>query len=121
MTGGQRQLVTCDEDFNITVDGQEINTLSGSGKAVANLALRIGLGQVLTNNVLSLFMGDEIDASMDKHRAEKTTSVLWTLKDRISQLLLVSHKFPAADYYIELGGIDLENASASLHQPTAAG
>jgi DNA repair exonuclease SbcCD ATPase subunit len=85
------------------VDGQAIDTLSGSGKAVANLALRIGLGQVLTNNVFSLFMGDEIDASMDKNRAEKTSQVLGTLKGRISQLLLVSHKFPAADYYIAVG------------------
>lgn len=103
MTGGQRQAIVVDEDFNITVDGQEINTLSGSGKAVANLALRIGLGQVLTNNIFSLFMGDEIDASMDKVRAENTASVLRTLASKVSQLLLVSHKYPAADYYIAVG------------------
>lgn len=103
MTGGQRQNVSVDEEFNILVDGQEIDTLSGSGAAVANLALRIGLGQVLTNNVFSLFVGDEIDASMDKDRAEKTSGVLYTLKSRISQVLLVSHKFPAADYYIAVG------------------
>lgn len=103
MTGGQRQTVSVDEEFNILVDGQAIDTLSGSGAAVANLALRIGLGQVLTNNVFSLFVGDEIDASMDKNRAEKTSGVLYTLKGRISQLLLVSHKFPSADYYIAVG------------------
>ncbi|MBD9544225.1 hypothetical protein IB276_32800 [Ensifer sp. ENS04] len=111
MTGGQRQTVTVDEEFNITVDGQAIDTLSGSGAAVANLALRIGLGQVLTNNVFSLFVGDEIDASMDKNRAEKTSQVLGTLKGRISQLLLVSHKFPAADYYIAVG----ENIDQDFH------
>ncbi|KQS84333.1 AAA family ATPase [Rhizobium sp. Leaf383] len=103
MTGGQRQSISVDEEFNILVDGQAIDTLSGSGAAVANLALRIGLGQVLTNNVFSLFMGDEIDASMDKNRAAQTSQVLYTLKGRISQLLLVSHKFPAADYYIAVG------------------
>ena len=103
MTGGQRQKVEVDEEFNILVDGQAIDTLSGSGAAVANLSLRIGLGQVLTNNVFSLFMGDEIDASMDKERAEKTAGVIYTLKERISQVLLVSHKFPAADYYIAVG------------------
>ena len=47
----------------------DLETLSGSGKACANLALRIGLGQVLTNKVVSLFIGDEIDASMDTERA----------------------------------------------------
>ncbi|MGO7308792.1 hypothetical protein ACCS91_33595 [Rhizobium ruizarguesonis] len=103
MTGGERQAISVDEDFNILVDGQAIDTLSGSGKAVANLSLRIGLGLVLTNNVFSLFMGDEIDASMDKNRSEKTSGVLHTLKSRISQLLLVSHKSPAADYFIAVG------------------
>jgi len=103
MTAGQRQVIEVDEDFDVMVDGQPLGTLSGSGKAVANLALRIGLGQVLTNNVLSLFIGDEIDASMDKDRAENTANTLQYLKNRISQILLVSHKLPAADYYIQMG------------------
>ncbi|WP_157385582.1 AAA family ATPase [Mesorhizobium sp. STM 4661] len=103
MTGGQRQKIEVDDDFNILVDDQSISTLSGSGKAVANLALRLGLGQVLTNNVFSLFMADEIDASMDKDRAENTSYTLQTLKTRISQILLVTHKYPQADYYVNLG------------------
>lgn len=102
MTNGTRSNITVDENFDILVDGQNLSTLSGSGKAVANLALRIGLGQVLTNGVLSLFIGDEIDASMDKDRAENTANTLQTLKDYVSQILLVTHKLPAADYYIEL-------------------
>lgn len=102
MTGGQRNVIEVNDDFEITVDGQPINTLSGSGKAVANLSLRLGLGQVLTNNVFSVFLGDEIDASMDKDRAEQTALTLEYLKERISQILLVSHKYPQADYYIEL-------------------
>ncbi|RWI74805.1 MAG: hypothetical protein E5V72_03415 [Mesorhizobium sp.] len=102
MTGGQRNVIEVDEDFEITVDGQPLNTLSGSGKAVANLSLRLGLGQVLTNNVFSVFLGDEIDASMDADRAHNTALTLEYLASRISQILLVSHKYPQADYYIEL-------------------
>ncbi|ESY35791.1 AAA family ATPase [Mesorhizobium sp. C386A] len=102
MTGGQRNVIEVDEDFEITVDGQPLNTLSGSGKAVANLSLRLGLGQVLTNNVFSVFLGDEIDASMDADRANNTALTLEYLSERISQILLVSHKYPQADYYIEL-------------------
>jgi hypothetical protein len=45
----ERQSIVVDEEFDVTVDGQALDTLSGSGKAVANLALRLGLGQVLTN------------------------------------------------------------------------
>ena len=103
MTGGQRQKIEVDDDFNIMVDGQAIDTLSGSGKAVANLALRLGLGQVLTNNVMSVFIGDEIDGSMDKDRAENTSRTLQSLKNSISQILLITHKYPSADYYISLG------------------
>ena len=58
------------------------------------------MGQVLTNNVLSLFVGDEIDSSLD--RAENTAMTLEALKSRISQILLITHKRPSADYFIEL-------------------
>ncbi|APH74100.1 hypothetical protein BSQ44_24080 [Aquibium oceanicum] len=102
MTGGQRNLIEVDEEFDIQVDGQPINTLSGSGKAVANLSLRLGLGQVLTNNQFSVFLGDEIDASMDADRADNTAKTLEGLAERVSQILLVTHKYPQADYYIEL-------------------
>lgn len=112
MTGGQRQLVEVDEEFNILIDNQPIDTLSGSGKAVANLAIRLGLGQVLTNNVLSLFMGDEIDGSFDKDRAENTANALQTLRRKISQILIVTHKFTPADYRINVG------ETGDQHEPT---
>jgi DNA repair exonuclease SbcCD ATPase subunit len=102
MTGGQRSSIMVDENFEIMVDGQRLDTLSGSGKACANLALRIGLGQVLTNNVLSLFIGDEIDASMDEDRAASTQDSLGSLTQSISQIILVTHKIPQADKVIRL-------------------
>lgn len=104
MTGGQRQRIEIDNDFdNIIVDGQSIDTLSGSGKACASLAIRIGLGQVLTNNVLSIFIGDEIDASMDQNRADNVAELLVNLQTRILQRLLVTHKSPVADYTVRIG------------------
>lgn len=104
MTGGQRNLVVIDDDFEITVDGQALDTLSGSGKAVANLSLRIALGQVLTHRVMPLMLADEIDASMDAFRAEKTADVLRMLEERVSQVLLVSHKPVDAPHHVRLGG-----------------
>lgn len=93
MTGGQRCTVIVSEDFStILVDGQPVETLSGSAKAVTNLAIRLGLGRVLTNSVFSVFMGDEIDASMDDDRAEYTADCLKNLLDMTSQIILVSHK-----------------------------
>jgi DNA repair exonuclease SbcCD ATPase subunit len=102
MTGGARTQIEVDEDFDILVDGQGVDTLSGSAKAAANLALRIGLGQVLTNQVFSVFMADEIDAAMDADRAGFTSEALRSLIPGISQIILVSHKRHEADNYIHL-------------------
>jgi len=102
MTGGKRSSISVDEDFNIQVDGQELSVLSGSGKAVANLAIRIGLGQVLTNKIFPVFMADEFDAAMDAERAEHTAECLANLSKEIGQVILISHKKPEADHHIEL-------------------
>lgn len=102
MTGGERRVIKVDENFNIEVDGDAINTLSGSAKAVANLAVRIGLGTVLTNKVFSVFLADEIDAAMDDSRAEYTANCLRNLTNTIDQIILVSHKQPDADHNIQL-------------------
>ena len=102
MTGGERYDVVIDEDFQILIDGQPINVLSGSGKAVANLAIRLALGQILTNKMFSVFMADEIDGSMDVDRADYTANALKRLTGLISQVILITHKRPETDHMIEL-------------------
>lgn len=102
MTQGERNRIQIDEDFNIKVDGQAIEELSGSGKSVANLAIRIGLGTVLTNKVFSVFLADEVDAAMDKDRAAYTAECLRNLKSTVNQVVIVSHQKPDADHQIEL-------------------
>lgn len=92
MTNGERRQIDVDEDFNILVDGQPLQTLSGSGKSVVNLALRIGLGQVLTSKVLPIFLGDEIDKDMDGERAAATHGTLQNLRQFLKQIIIVTHK-----------------------------
>lgn len=105
MTNGARRSVEIDEDFDVLIDGQRIDTLSGSAKAVANLSIRLGLGQVLTHRVFPVIFADEIDASMDDDRANSTQEMLYQCARRVSQFLMVSHKTPAADWYIDLGEV----------------
>ena len=69
---------------------------------MANLAVRIGLGQVLTNKVFSVLMADEIDAAMDEERASATAACIRNLSGNIQQILLVSHKEPDVDFYINI-------------------
>lgn len=101
MTNGVLSSVEIDEDMNISVDGQDIATLSGAGATVANLAVRIGLGRVLTSRVFPVFIGDEIDSDMDAERAEATAEAIGSLSDQLAQILVITHKdFGHADRVI---------------------
>ena len=95
--------VSIDPEFNILVEGREVNLFSGSEQAMINLALRLGLGQVLTHKAFSVFIGDEIDASMREERAQLTADCLKSISKHIKQVLLISHRDIEADNYINLG------------------
>ena len=102
MTNGERSAIVIDEDFNVFVDNQPLATLSGSGKSVVNLALRVGLGRVLTSRVLSIFIGDEIDYAMDKERVGATQQTMRGMTEFLDQIILVTHKGIEADHTISL-------------------
>lgn len=103
MTAGVLNWIVVSEDFDITVDGQRLETLSGAGKSVANLALRIGLGRVLTGRVFNVLLLDEVDASCDDDRAAAIAACLQNLTSQISQIIQVSHKPNlVADQYVKL-------------------
>ena len=92
MTVGKLDTVIVDEEMNVTVNGQDITTLSGAGTTVANLALRIALGQVLVSKVFSVFIGDELDKDMDSERSAATAEALARLSGQLDQLILITHK-----------------------------
>lgn len=100
MTDGQRKVIKIDEDFEIWVDKQHVRTLSGSGVSVVNLALRIALGQVLTQSVLPFFMADEIDANMAAKRTKATHDSLKRLRSKLKQIILITHKEFEGDHKI---------------------
>lgn len=102
MSDGLYDSVEIDDDFNITVRGMDVAGFSGSEKAMINLAVRLGLGQVLTHKSFNVFIGDEIDASMSPERAQMVTDCLGKLKNHIKQIILVSHRQITADNYIKL-------------------
>lgn len=103
MTGGELSWMTLNDQFEIIVEGTRLECLSGAGKSVANLALRLALGQVLTNRVFSVALLDEIDGSFDDERAAYTTACLRRLTGTIKQLVQVSHKTGLeADQYIRM-------------------
>ena len=92
MTGGEHVNVNVSDDFEVEVDGQPLRTLSGSGKDITNLAIRIGLGRIITHSVLPMMMLDEIDSAMDDDRASFTWQCIQKITPQIGQVLQVSHK-----------------------------
>lgn len=92
MTAGKLTSITVDENMEVLVGMQDINTLSGAGKTIANLALRIAMGQVLTARVFPVFIGDEIDSDMDAGNAAATAEALAALTGQLKQVILVTHK-----------------------------
>lgn len=92
MSNGWLNWVVVNEDFNIIVDEKPISALSGAGKALTNLALRIGLGQVLTNSVFSVLILDESDAGVDVDKAPMVAKALRALTGTIQQIIVISHK-----------------------------
>lgn len=92
MTDGERRKIKIDESFDIWVDNQPVRTLSGSGVSVVNLALRVALGQVLTQTVLPVFLADEIDANMADKRTKATHDSLRKLSEKLDQVIVITHK-----------------------------
>lgn len=103
MTCGKLNQVFVDEDMNVTVDGQDVATLSGAGETAANLALRLALGRTLVGGVFPVFLGDEIDADADEERSEATFECLRNLKNQFAQVIIITHKpHVTADHVIDL-------------------
>lgn len=92
MTGGEHNSITIDDDFEVYVDATPLRVMSGSGKDIANLSIRIALGRILTHKVLGMVMLDEIDQGMDESRAAYTWECIEKITPQIGQVLQVSHK-----------------------------
>lgn len=92
MTHGKLSNVSIDDDMNILVGSQTLETLSGGGLTAANIALRIALGQVLVGETFPVFLGDEIDADVDLVRRDAIIEAMVGLKDHLKQIILVTHR-----------------------------
>lgn len=93
LSSSSHSSVILTDDMDILMDGLTLDAYSGSGKAIAHIALRLALAQVLTRGVFPIFMGDEVDASMD---ADRSPAALEAFKEMLnistSQIILISHQ-----------------------------
>ncbi len=102
MSEGRFSTVEITDDMDIVVDHQGLHTLSGSERTLVSLALRLGLGLVLTSRVFPTILGDEIDASCTDERAEAILDGLASLKHLIGQMVIVSHRNVSGDAHLKI-------------------
>lgn len=92
MSDGKHPSIELTEAMDILVDGETIDALSGSGRAVAHLALRLSLGSILTSRAFPVALFDEVDAGMDVKRSGNVMALLASMLDRFKQVFVISHK-----------------------------
>lgn len=80
------------DNYDILVNGKNINLCSGSEKDTASLAFRLSLGYSIIPGMLPLFIGDEIDAASRMERSLLITKVLQNLSTSGYQVILITHK-----------------------------
>ena len=104
MSDGTHTELELTDEMDILVGGTSVDALSGSGKSIAHLALRLSLAQILTTGVFPVFIADEVDASMTENRSSLTLQALrLMLKKTVKQLIIISHKtLDDVDHVIQL-------------------
>lgn len=109
--------ITLDDDYNILIDGKNLNLYSWWEKDLANLCLRLALGQNLsqthTKNSINFLVLDEVLWSQDKQRQKNILENLKKLEHKFSQILLVSHLDEVKDFSTNLVEIKETNKDES--------
>lgn len=102
ITGGERNKVFITDTFKIEVDDNDIDTIEGSGKVIANLALRVALLSTFYKDTFLVCLFDEIDESLHEDRFEYMEESFNKLAEQGYQLILSSHKNYSVDNIINM-------------------
>lgn len=94
ITDNKYSSISLDSDYNIMIDEKNIDLYSWWERDLANLCLRLSLGQNLTSskwNPINFLILDEVLASQDKDRQQNILVNLKKLENKFSQIILISH------------------------------
>ncbi len=109
--------ITLDDDYNILIDGKNLDLYSGWERDLANLCLRLSLGQNLTSskwNPINFLVLDEVLASQDRERQQNILINLKKLENKFSQIILISHLEEIKDLATNLIEIKALNREESI-------
>lgn len=109
--------ISLDEDYNILIDWKNLDLYSWWERDLANLCLRLSLGQNLTSskwNPINFLVLDEVLASQDKERQQNILINLKKLENKFSQIILISHLEEIKDLATNLIEIKALNREESV-------
>lgn len=113
--------LSLDDDYNILIDGKNLDLYSGWERDLANLCLRLSLWQNLTTakwNPIHFLILDEVLSSQDKERQQNIGINLKKLKQKFSQIILISHLEEIKDLatnLIEIKALNREESVIEYH------
>ncbi len=94
-TNNKYTSISLDTEYRIKIDEKSLDLYSWGEQDLANLCLRIALGQNLsitnTWNLINFLILDEVLWSQDKVRQENILLALKKLETKFSQIILISH------------------------------
>jgi DNA repair protein SbcC/Rad50 len=94
ITDNKYNYITLDNEYNILIDNKNIDLFSWGERDLANLCLRLSLGQNLSlnrGNPINFLILDEVLWSQDKERQQNILINLKKLENKFSQIILISH------------------------------
>lgn len=109
--------ISLDDEYNILIDGKNLDLYSGGERDLANLCFRLSLWQNLTSskwNPINFLILDEILASQDKERQQNILINLKKLENKFSQIILISHLDEIKDLATNLIEIRALNREESI-------
>lgn len=96
LTDGRYQHAEFDEAYQLVVheDGLAKPVISGGEEDLCNLILRLAVAQMIalrSGHAFSLLVLDEVFGALDESRRANVLALLRRLKDRFSQVIVISH------------------------------
>ncbi|MDD5213385.1 MAG: SMC family ATPase [Candidatus Gracilibacteria bacterium] len=106
MTDFKYSRIEIDSEYNIKIDSRILDLYSGGEQDLANLCLRLALGQNIgltnTKNHINFLVLDEVLGSQDSTRQNNILIGLKKLEHKFSQILLISHLESVKDFSTKL-------------------
>lgn len=91
MSNGTMTSIEVTDNYDLIVDGHDINLKSGGQNDLASMAFRVSLSKSVISGLISCLFLDEVDSSGGKDSVEDIMNALETISDNF-QMIIVTHK-----------------------------